>query len=221
MEPEVSSVSQQQQQVYPPSLGVESRVGTLEVRVASIEDGIKTIVLKLDERARVPWVGIISAGFGAVGLIVTLVGGIGALAFTPLSAAISDIKLGISRYEAKSDQFMKREDIEAQVNGVRNSVREQMDIAKERRNDLQAKTDDRIARSEKDLAYIQTQVVPRAEHAEQWSGQRARDENLQRQLDELRRATSDVATPRDALQRLQAKVDELEHARLKLLSDGK
>jgi len=196
---------------------MDERITSLEVRVGGIEDGIKAIVHKLDSRDEMPW-GVL---IGTAGFVVTLIGSIGGLAFAPLSAGISDVKAGIAKFEARSDSYMKREDIEAQVNGVRNAVKEQMDIAKERRNDLQAKTDDRIARSEKDVASIQAQIVPRAEHAEQWAGQRARDAELQRQVDELRRATGDVATPRDTIQRLQRQVDDLEKTRLKAQADGK
>ena len=200
--------AQLQQQQMQPLTGrpMDERITSLEVRVGGIEDGIKHIVNKLDQKDRTPWGMLI----GAAGFMVTIIGSIGGLAFSPLSSGISDVKAAIVKFEVKTESYMKREDIEAQIAGVRTSFDDRFKVSAERRNDLQVRSDDRMARIERDVDALQKAVVPRGEHEQMWAAQRARDADLQRQSDQNRQGLYDLNTPRDTIQGMQKRIDELE-----------
>ncbi|MGU3386930.1 hypothetical protein ACLBYG_20635 [Methylobacterium sp. D53M] len=193
--------SQLQQQQIQPMTGrpTEERLGALEVRVGGIEDGIRHIVTKLDSRDKVPWGAIIGSCLGAITLIVTLVSGIGALAFSPLSAGITDMKAAFVKMEARADRYVPREDLDARFS-----------VITQRRDDLQRLTDARVERIERDLDAATKQIVPRGEHEQMWAAQRARDADLQRQADQNRQGLYDLNTPRDTIQGMQRRIDELE-----------
>lgn len=193
--------SQLQQQQIQPMTGrpTEERLGALEVRVGGIEDGIRHIVTKLDSRDKVPWGAIIGSCLGAITLIVTLVSGIGALAFSPLSAGITDMKAAFVKMEARADRYVPREDLDARFS-----------VITQRRDDLQRLTDARVERIERDLDAASKQIVPRGEHEQMWAAQRARDADLQRQSDQNRQGLYDLNTPRDTIQGMQRRIDELE-----------
>ncbi|MGX9980241.1 hypothetical protein [Methylobacterium fujisawaense] len=193
--------AQLQQQQIQPMTGrpMEERIGALEVRVGSLQEGIQHIVAKLDSRDRVPWGAIIGSCLGAITLIVTLVSGIGALAFSPLSAGITDMKAAFVKMEARADRYVPREDLDARFS-----------VITQRRDDLQRLTDARVERIERDLDAVSKQVVPRGEHEQMWAAQRARDADLQRQADQNRQGLYDLNTPRDTIQGMQRRIDELE-----------
>lgn len=198
----------QQQQQTMTGRPMDERITSLEVRVGGIEDGIKHIVAKLDSRERLPW-GVL---VGTAGFVVTLIGSIGGLAFTPLSAGISDVKATILKFEAKTENFMKREDIEAQISGLKKNVDDRLVVAADRRNDLQTRTDDRMTRIERDIDGLQKVVIPRGEHDERSAAQRVKDDGFQRQIDELRKDFSGIYTPRDNVQSMMRRLDDLETA---------
>ena len=154
----------QMQQSQPGGRDHETRLGNLEYAVNGIATRLDTIANKLDSQGKPPWGTIIAAFFGATGLIVTIVSTIGALAFSPLSSGIADVKASMVKFESRTDSYMKREDIEASILATRQAFTEKFAVGTERRNDLQAKTDDRIARVERDVDAVTKQVVPRGEH---------------------------------------------------------
>lgn len=192
----------QQQQQMQQTGNYDARLGVLENDVAGIKSGISLIMQKLDGQGKVPWGALISALLGAVGLIVTIVGSIGALAFSPLSSGIADLKAAVVKMEGRTERYVPREDLDTRFATIT-----------QRRDDLQRLTDARVERAERDLESLQKQVVPRGEHAEVWAGQRGKDENIQRQIDGLRKDLSDLNTPRDTIQAMQRRIDELERMR--------
>lgn len=192
----------QQQQMQQQTGNYDARLGVLENDVAGIKSGISLIMQKLDGQGKVPWGALISALLGAVGLIVTIVGSIGALAFSPLSSGIADLKAAVVKMEGRTERYVPREDLDTRFATIT-----------QRRDDLQRLTDARVERAERDLESLQKQVVPRGEHAEVWAGQRGKDENIQRQIDGLRKELSDLNTPRDTIQAMQRRIDELERMR--------
>ena len=158
-------MTQQTQQMQPPGgRDHEARLGTLEYAVSGIATRLDAIANKLDIHGKTPWGTIIMGFFGAVTLVVTIVSTIGALAFSPLSSGITDVKTAIVKFESKTENYMRREDIEAQIKALRDAFREQFQIGAERRNDLQRLTDARVERVERDVDAVGKQVVPRAEH---------------------------------------------------------
>lgn len=198
------TIQQQMQQAQQPQLGGDynARLGVLENDVAGIKSGISLIMQKLDGQGKVPWGAIIGAFIGAITLIVTIVGSIGTLAFSPLSSGILDLKSSLVKMEARSERYVPREDLDTRFSTIT-----------QRRDDLQRLTDARIERVERDVEAVQKQLVPRGEHSEVWAGQRGKDDNIQRQIDGLRKELSDLNTPRDTIQAMQRRIDELERMR--------
>ena len=202
------TTQQFQQQQTQPMTGrpMDERITSLEVRVGGIEDGIKTIVGKLDTRDRVPW-----AVIGTfVGLMLTIIASIGSLAFRPLGDGITDLKAQLVKMEARADRYVPREDLEHRFANARADVDARFAVVTQRRDDLQRLTDARVDRVERDLDAIQKHVVPRGEHEQMWAAQRARDADLQRQADQARQGLYDLNTPRDTMQRMQRQIEQLE-----------
>ena len=186
---------QQQQTQQMTGRPMDERITSLEVRVGGIEDGIKTIVGKLDSRDRIPW-GVIGT-FAA--LVLSVIASIGGLAFRPLGDGIADLKVALVKMENRADRYVPREDLD-----------NRFAVISQRRDDLQRLTDARVERIERDLDTAIKQIVPRGEHEQMWAGQRARDADLQRQADQNRQGLYDLNTPRDTIQGMQKRIDELE-----------
>lgn len=175
---------------------LQERVHGLEQSFRSMESGvtsqIASLAAKLEERAKIPW--------SAFGVMLTAVTVLGALVYWPIRENQSRLievadRLGI-RLETN---YASSREVELRLNA-----------AGQRRDDVQRATDERIRRSETDIDAIQKQLVPRGEHEQTWTGQRQRDVDLQRQIDEVRKGFGDLYSPKDALARMQQRIDELE-----------
>ncbi|MCJ2108012.1 hypothetical protein MKK70_22075 [Methylobacterium sp. E-041] len=190
---------QQMQQQQMPARDHESRIGILENGVAGILSRLENISTKLDNRDKVPWGALIGSALGAITLIVTLISGIGALAFSPLSTGMADLKSAIVKMESRADRYVPREDLDTRFG-----------VITQRRDDLQKASDARVERIERDVDAMQKSIVPRGEHGEVWAGQRVKDEALQRQIDQVRKDVTDLNTPRDTIQGILRRLDELD-----------
>lgn len=138
---------------------MDERITSLEVRVGGIEDGIKTIVGKLDSRDRMPW-GVIGT---FAGVMLTIVAGIGGLAFRPLSDGIGDLKAALIEMKSESRRYVPREDLDARFAG----------------------SGERMKRVERDLDSVQAQVVPREEHKQRWTEHDREMDRVDKRLDRL------------------------------------
>ena len=56
-------------------------------------------------------------------------------------------------------------------------------------------------------------IVPRGEHQEQWNSQRARDADLERRIEDLRKLFGETYSLRDALKAMQERLDRIEGRR--------
>lgn len=116
-------------------------------------------------------------------------------------------------YQARTDAAIAEQKSIAQNFVPRTDLNDRFAVITSRRDDLQRLTDARIERVERDVESVQKQLVPRGEHSEVWAGQRGKDDNIQRQIDGLRKELSDLNTPRDTIQAMQRRIDELERLR--------
>lgn len=173
---------------------VEARIGVLETRVAGIEDGIKSIVTKLDARSGINW--------APISILVTVLAIVGGMGFSWINAGQGRLEGLIAKVEGRTESFVPRVDLDARFN-----------VITQRRDDLQRLTDARIERVERDVDTVQKTLVPRGEHDERAAAQRQKDEGIQRQIDSLRKDLSDLNTPRDTIQAMQRRIDELERGR--------
>ncbi|MCJ2037081.1 hypothetical protein [Methylobacterium sp. J-068] len=182
---------QQQQQASVRDAG--SRLDVLENIVAGINGRLNDIVSKLDARSGINW--------APIGLLITVLGMFGGMGFTWINMGQTRLESMIAKQEIRSERYVPREDLDTRFH-----------VVAQRRDDLQKLTDDRIARIERDLDGLQKNIVPRGEHEQTWAGQRSRDDGLQRQLDQARKDLSDLNTPRDTIQSLQRRIEDLDQA---------
>lgn len=181
----------QQTQQSQPGPNYESRLGILEAAVSNIGSQLKGISDRLDQRSGINW-----APISILVTVLSLVGG-GAAAF--LNMGQSRLEAMIAKQEVRAERYVPREDLDTRFH-----------VVAQRRDDLQRLTDDRVARLERDLDNMQKSIVPRGEHEQTWATQRTKDDGLQRQLDQARKDLSDLNTPRDTIQGIQRRIEELD-----------
>ena len=190
----------QQMQLQPPSpdarlFAVEKDVASLKegltVLGASMDKGFRDLATEMKARSTVNW--------QPIGILLGVLGSLGTMGFTWINQGQGRLETAITKVELASQRYVPREDLDARFN-----------VITQRRDDLQRLTDNRIERVERDLDAIGKQVVPRGEHEQMWAAQRARDADLQRQADQNRQGLYDLNTPRDTIQGMQRRIDELE-----------
>jgi C-terminal processing protease CtpA/Prc len=70
------------------------------------------------------------------------------------------------------------------------------------------------ARMEANVAEIRAGLVPRAEHERVWQNYMNKDQDLQRQLDEVKEAQGSVYGARDVILDLRERLDRVERQRI-------
>lgn len=181
-------------------VGLEKDVAGLKDSVVSLggdmRRGFENISLDLKAKNTTNWQPIAMA----VGAILTISG----WGFSYIGGFQNRLEAQVQKIESAAGHFSTKDD-----------VKERFTAAQLRRDDAQRMTDARIERVEKDVSTIQSTMVPRGEHNEVWSGQRQKDENLQRQIDASKKDLSDLNTPRDTLQSILRRLEDMERATLK------
>ncbi|MCJ2021041.1 hypothetical protein MKK84_27075 [Methylobacterium sp. E-065] len=193
----------QQQQMQPHTapdyaerlVRVEKDVAGLTAGLASltgsVERGFAALTSDVKARSTINW--------QPIAILLGVLGSIGTMGFTWINTGQGRLELAIAKVEASAQRYVPREDLDTRFN-----------VVTQRRDDLQRLTDGRVERVERDLDAVTKQVVPRGEHEQMWAAQRARDADLQRQADQVRQGLYDLNTPRDTIQGMQKRIDELE-----------
>jgi len=113
-------------------------------------------------------------------------------------------------YQARTDAAIAEQKVVSGRFVDRQDIADKFQVGKEKNDLRQNMTDARIARIEADIERLTKQVVPRGEHNTLGELQRMKDEGFQRQIDGLRKDLGDLNTPRDTIQGMQRRIDELE-----------
>lgn len=116
-------------------------------------------------------------------------------------------------YQSRTDAAIAEQKSVAQSFVPRTDLNDRFAVIAQRRDDLQRLSDARVERIERDIDSLQKALVPRGEHDERSAAQRQKDDGIQRQIDSLRKDLSDLNTPRDTIQAMQRRIDELERGR--------
>lgn len=196
---------QQQQQSFSPGADYAERLVRNERDIAGLKEGMTALTNTVDKgfhalaadlksRSSINWT--------PISILVTVLGLIGSGFFAFLSSGQGRLEAMITKQEMRSERYVPREDLD-----------KRFDVITQRRDDLQRLSDARVERIERDMDAIQKTVVPRGEHGEVWSGQRVKDEALQRQIDQVRKDVTDLNTPRDTMQGILRRLDELDRDR--------
>nr|WP_156453666.1 hypothetical protein [Methylobacterium sp. CCH5-D2] len=198
-------MQQQQQQPFGPGGDYAERLVRVERDVAGLKEGMSNLATTVDKGFR-ELTGDLKARSGInwapISILVTVLGLIGTGGVAYLNAGQSRLEVAISKQELRAERFVPREDLEARFTTLG-----------QRRDDLQRLSDARVERIERDVEALSKQVVPRGEHEQTWAGQRSRDDGLQRQLDTLRQELASLNTPRDTIQSIMRRLDEIERRR--------
>lgn len=125
----------------------------------------------------------------AIGVAITFCTVLGGLAYWPIQSSTTDLKAAIV---SLSDKIVTQKEMEW-------------------RTARGAEDRSRIELSIKD---IRDGLVPRAEHERVWQNYTASDQNLQRQVDELKQAQGSVYGARDVILDLRERLDRVERQRL-------
>lgn len=193
----------QQQQMQPHTapdyaerlVRVEKDVAGLTAGLASltgsVERGFAALTSDVKARSTINW--------QPIAILLGVLGSIGTMGFTWINTGQGRLELAIAKVETSAQRYVPREDLDNRFN-----------VVTQRRDDLQRLTDARIARTEADVGALTKQVVPRGEHNTLGDLQRMKDEGFQRQIDGLRKDLGDLNTPRDTIQGMQRRIDELE-----------
>lgn len=95
-------------------------IGALEQRVVGVEQAVQSISTqfsalsaKLDERGRTQWPTLITAG----GLVMAIMGGVGALAYRPVDAAILRNEQRMDRIDGRYIADLQRENDRLRIMG--------------------------------------------------------------------------------------------------------
>ncbi|WP_375455637.1 hypothetical protein [uncultured Methylobacterium sp.] len=160
----------------------------------TVDRGFNALAADLKSRSSINW--------APIGILVPVLGLIGSGFFAFLSSGQGRLEAMIAKQEISAERYVKREDIDARLA-----------VLSQRRDDIQRLGDARVERIERDIDAVQKAVVPRGEHGEIWAGQRIRDEALQRQIDQVRKDVTDLNTPRDTVQGILRRLDDLDRRR--------
>ncbi|MBB4347915.1 hypothetical protein [Aliirhizobium cellulosilyticum] len=130
---------------------------------------------------------------------ITILGGLGFLALQPIKDNIAQI-----RDDAKV--------LSASTTTSLSSLVDKMVTQKEMEWRTARSAEDR-QRTEGAIKEIRTDLVPRAEHERVWQNYTNKDDDLQRQLDEMKQAAGSVYGLRDILLDLRNRMDRVERER--------
>lgn len=189
------------------SENLDGRVVGLEKDVAGLKDsvvllggdmrrGFENISLDLKAKSTTNW--------QPIGMAVAAILTVSGWGFSYIGGFQNRLESQVQKIEAAAGHFSTKDEVKERFLG-----------AQLRRDDAQRMTDARIERVEKDVSAIQSTMVPRGEHSEVWSSQRQRDENLQRQIDAAKKELTDLNTPRDTLQGILRRLEDVERNNLK------
>lgn len=172
---------------------IESSMTSMSSEMRSAVAALST---NLAERNRTPWAIII--GFCSVSI--TILGGLGFLALQPIKDNIAQIRDDSKVLQANTATGLS-------------SIVDRMVTQKEMEWRTARGQEDR-QRMEQTIKDIRDGLVPRAEHERVWMNYTSKDEDLQRQLDEMKQAQGSVYGQRDIILDLRERLDRVERQRL-------
>lgn len=162
-------------------LGVlRTRMTNVERAIQSVGDNVAALSAKFDKKSEIPW--------QALGVMLGFVGLIGGALYWPIREGQSELKSAM----VEVTKVLSRDFV---------TIREL--------DNRSARTVDERKRLELDITNIERDLVPRGEHTERWRGFDNQVANLQRQIDDQKKAFGDTYSLRDAMQQYRRELDDL------------
>lgn len=165
----------------------------------NFDEKLNLIASKLDDHGKFPW--------GAIGVIVPPTIILATALFLPLRETDS-----LNREAIKETQALLTKAVQDITYTVSANTKDAAStyVRKDDQEARRQQTNERLTRIEMDVRDARESIVPRAEHAEKWSSFNTQLANIQRQVDETKQSLYVIYTPTKAIDRLFARVDELE-----------
>lgn len=152
-----------------------------QAQFAQLNNAITGLATKIEERGRPQWtIMIMAAGF-----LLAFMTSIGTLAYLPIRSATERLENDVGKLR---DGAVTRAELDARS----------------------ARTLTDLSRLREDIQAIDKVTVPRGEHEEKWRGNDRHIENVQRQIDDLKRFNTDLVSARDFLKNLDDRMRTLE-----------
>lgn len=175
--------------------GVRQRVSGIESGMAALSSQIGALSNKLDDRSRTPWATIVSA----MGVVLAIVVAGGQLAKAPLDMAIVRLQQDTDRIDQAKPSLESFQTFKSTYDANRLVSRQDYDA--------------RFAAVNAEIGGIRQMLVPRGEHEEKWRSNQERLADLQRQMDEQKKAFGDTYSLRDTILDLKSRLDQVERLR--------
>jgi hypothetical protein len=163
---------------------------SLKAAVDSFGRQMDALSTKVDERSKIPW--------PALGVMLSFITIIGGLVWYPVKTQQERLETLTARF---AENAVTKSDLDYRLN-----------VTGQRRDDYQRQNEIRSASNLEAINSIRDKIVPRGEHEEKWRAADQRFNDVQRQLEEVKRAFGDTFSLRDALQSMQKRIDGLETA---------
>jgi len=168
--------------------GVKDHQAQTAAQFNSLSQQIANLSTKLDERAKIPW--------PALGVMLSFLTVVGGLVWYPVKAELDRHGRVVEKMQ---DELITSKEVEYRLG-----------TSGQRRDDWQRSAEDRMRRNEARIDDVTKLIVPRGEHEEKWRSNDRQFTDTQRQLDEIKKAYSDLYSPRDALTNLQRRLEDVE-----------
>lgn len=163
-------------------LGVlRTRMTNVERAIQAVGDNVAALSAKFDRKSEIPW--------QALGVMLAFVGMIGGALYWPIREGQSELKTAM----VELTKTVSRDYV---------TIRE-LDTRAER-----TRTDQ--SRLREDIQSLERETVPRAEHVERWRSTEREFVGMQRQIDDVKRWTNELAPAKDFLRTLDDRMRALE-----------
>lgn len=190
-----------------------------EERDAQIDARINKLAEAVQNKGQFDFKTLIQVGASIFGMVVFIWGGIYFLFSKEIEAVrnyVREVNLTVvprAEINDKLVSFTKAiDEIKEELKDIRKNytTREMIASAADKRDAERSMAVERFVRLENAIDDLRKSVVPRGEHEEKWRTQALTDANMSRRQDELKADISGLYSPRDAFQRMQTRLDELE-----------
>ena len=157
----------------------------------SLSAELKGLAGQFADRSKIPW--------PALGVMLAFITTVGGLVWYPVKDNQDRLQAVVLRIAENS---VSKSDMEYRLT-----------VSGQRRDDFQRQSEMRDRELDAKAEQIRDRIVPRSEHDEKWRSNDQRFVNVQRQMDEQKRAFDGVFSIRDGMQMMQKRLDAIEMMR--------
>jgi hypothetical protein len=164
----------------------------LSAEISAVANGLSAklegLAGQFADRSKIPW--------PALGVMLTFITIVGGLVWYPVKDQQDTLRTAVLRI---AENAVTKADLDYRLS-----------VTGQRRDELQRVTEERFKRLDSDVRDIENGLVTRGEHQKWWSSQDQAVANVQRQIDDLKKAFGDTYSLRDGFMQVQRRLDMIE-----------